>query len=421
LAAELTNEACSREAGVFALRELISDESMLREAHRCSVQDLVASVEEEHRAHLATIHVALTAEKNAREAHQHSTIDGHATLEQRIHLVEGTLHDSVEKHGHADATLAQLASDLAALHPDTLHGALVAERDAREAHQNSSAAGRATLELRLAYVEDTLQDLVEKHGQADAIHANLSSALVASQNQSSSDSSLPPTHPDTVLRRLDALQNLTDELAMEASAREGTMQNPLSDGSTALEQRLTYLEGHVQVSIEKHGHADAIHAKLTSAFDALQYQSANESSLPGAHPVSGQQRLDALEMLTDELAREASAREADVYDIRELIYGEARARDTDCRSLQESIASSVATHHATVQQRLDALERKFDDELMKEASTRETDVHELQDSLNDSRAALKQRLRSLCEHLWRIPAIGTAADLWRGRFLELAG
>ena len=74
LVVELTNEARSREADVYALRELISVESMTREAHFSSVQDLIASVKGEHQAHLATFDGAMTAEKDAREAHQHSMI-----------------------------------------------------------------------------------------------------------------------------------------------------------------------------------------------------------------------------------------------------------------------------------------------------------------------------------------------------------
>ena len=258
LAAELTNEACSRKAGVVAIRELISGESMSREALRCSVQDLVASVKEEQRAHLATTHAALTAEKSAREAHQHSMIDGHATLEQRIDLVEGTLHDSVEKRGHADTLHAQLASDLAAPHPDRLNGALVAARDAREAHQNPPVAGRATLELRLAYVEGTLHDFVEKHGQAAAIHPYLTSALVASQNQSSSESSLRDMHPDTLQQRLDALEaKLDDELMKAASTRQAVVCDPV--------------ELHVALAAEA-GAREALRASLVDRHLSLELQ-----------------------------------------------------------------------------------------------------------------------------------------------------
>ena len=124
-----------------------------------------------------------------------------------------------------------------------------------------------------------------------------------------------------------------------------------------LEQRLTFVEGTLQHSVEKHGHADAIHAKLTRGLGALQVQSASEPSLRGAHPDTVLQRLDALEdKLSDELRTEANLDDG-------LTQG-ACARDT-------------------VQRRLDALEAKLDDSLMKAASIRDNAVYDLQMRYNE--------------------------------------
>lgn len=60
-----------------------------------------------------------------------------------------------------------------------------------------------------------------------------------------------------------------------------------------------------------------------------------------------QQRLDALEAkLDDELSKEASTREADVYELKELIGGEALVREAHHSSVQELIAGEKAEREA---------------------------------------------------------------------------
>ena len=203
---------------------------------------------------------------------------------------------------------------------------------------------------------------------------------------------------------------------MKEDAREAH-QNSLVDRRAMLEQRLTYVEGTLQNSVEKHGHADAIHAKLTSALEALQNQSASDSSLPDAHPDTVQPRLDALEKkLNVELTMEFSAREADVYELRELINGEAWARDADCISVQESIASerdareahqnSMLEGHAALEQRLDVAVQALHDSVDKHSSALEAghaslkdQLMSLQGQLNSDKSLLDSQLGTYLERL----------------------
>jgi hypothetical protein len=200
--------------------------------------------------------------------------------------------------GASTATFEALQRRLGALEV-----ALAAEVVSRGVLLNSVVDGRTSLGQRVTRVEDILQSSVDKLVQADAMHAKLTIALDALQSQFASEP------PDTVQHRLGLTDSVHAALAAEKDAREAH-QSSLVDRHAMLEQGLTDLEGTLQNSVEKHGHADAIHAKLTCALGALQDQSASESSLRGTHPDTVQQRLDALEKVSDELTMEASAREA---------------------------------------------------------------------------------------------------------------
>merc|ERR1719379_950385 len=128
------------------------------------------------------------------------------------------------------------------------------------------------------------------------------------------------------------------------------------------------------------------------------------SGLKDVHS-SLREKLEALEQkLHIEINKEASTREADVYELRELVGGEKLARQEHHSSVQEIIASErrerekhagqvhehladeKATrdvHHASVDERLAALEQN----VSREVNTREADVYELRELIGGEKLA----------------------------------
>jgi hypothetical protein len=168
---------------------------------------------------------------------------------------------------------------------DKLHGALAAGEAAREAQQDSLVDRRAMLGQRLIFVEKMLQNSVEKHDHADAIHAKLTSALDALQNQSASGPPRLDTHPGTVLPRLDALETKLDDGLMEEASTRGAEVSDLRE--------LIDLGVHLHTTL-----ATSVRRELTlvkCSLDVLATQGASGSSPPDAHHGAVQHRLDALD------------------------------------------------------------------------------------------------------------------------------
>ena len=136
-----------------------------------------------------------------------------------------------------------------------------------------------------------LQNSVDKHDHADAIHAKLTSALDALQNQCASGPSRLDTHPGTVLPRLVALETKLDDGLMEEASTRGAEVSDLRE--------LIDLGAHLHTHL-----AASVRSELTRvncSLDMLATQGASGSSPPDAHRVAVQHRLDARDAALDAL------------------------------------------------------------------------------------------------------------------------
>ena len=236
----------------------------LRGAHPGTAQPRLDALEKELSGELAT-----EASDRVADVHLHPNHHPDA-VQQRLDALEANLDDGLTQGACArdtvqrrlDALEAKLVDslmeatstrDIAVYELQMRYDELVAKLDgpvqdsvsALRSHvamltpaQNPSVAGRATLEMRLAYVEGTLQDFAEKHGQADAIHANLTSALVQ--------------------QRLDALAaKLDDELMKAARIRQAAV--------------CDLVELHVALAAEA-GAREALRASLVDRHLSLELQ-----------------------------------------------------------------------------------------------------------------------------------------------------
>jgi len=151
------------------------------------------------------IHYKLTGESQAHASHR-------VTIEERLEALETVASESAQVHG----------DELAAAHSkiEKLHGNMMDDRKAREAHQSSMRdqiskeakardAHHATVQERLEYLEQLLGDSADKHEK----HVKEIETLRCLHSKQASDAKAREAHHASMTQRLEYLEGVLNDSA----------------------------------------------------------------------------------------------------------------------------------------------------------------------------------------------------------------
>ncbi|CAE7633212.1 unnamed protein product [Symbiodinium pilosum] len=301
----------------------------------------------------------------------------HASLSERLKYIEQMLGDSVSKHAQELADAKSKLDDMhlrvsgCEAHGDTLkkdHSGSKAQLEEKLAEHH------ATLAQRLDFLEKAMGDSFEKHAKdmaakVDAVHSRVADERAAREAHGASLDTLKKAHSSLQSEKLALEKNhasLVDRVEKVHSAL--TSQKAQQDVTHAsLRERVDFLESSVGDNADKHGKALAeLHAKMTN-------------DTKSSHATLSE-RLDYVEqMLGDSAgkhAQEISDARAKLDEMHARISGcEAHGEHIDSLKQAHSMISGgkakleekLQEHHASLNQRMDFLEKAMGDSFEKHA------------------------------------------------------
>lgn len=408
LGEDLRKESNVREADIYELRELVGGEQLARQGHQNSIQEI------------------LDEERKAREAHMNhlnthaDRLDGHADNHNALIDRVAELEELVKKEKDVrEADIYELreivgGEQLARQgHHANIQEILEEERKAREAHMNDHtnrhddhANNHMALVERMDALERLLQAKAEQLLEMIG-HETKSREL----NLGKLDEHAKVTKE--MQEVLDKLENkLHTEIAKEQGVREADI------------YELRELVGGEQLARQGH------HANIQEILDQERRAREAHADRHDTHADNHSALVDRVGMLESLVQKEKDVREADIYELREMVGGEQLARQGHHTSVQEILEEerkareqhmfhlndfadrhdAHANNHNAVIERLTDLETTVQNQilgsqdqvlltrvndlerhLMNEAATRDNEVNELRNVIGGEQAAMQQQ------------------------------
>jgi len=289
----------------------------------------------------------------AQERTTHST-----SMEERINFLEKMMGDSADKHSknltdHSDKLQGTNAKvEEAYGHIMDFHGQMKNSKDAFEDHKTG-------VEQRLQYVEKLLGDSAEKHAQHNSMTDKLHAAL---QDLNGDKRDKDAAHA-TVGQRLDYMEKIMGDSADKHSEIE-VAHKMMADN-----------HGRTKTEL------DGAHKKVEDLFNRLQ----EHATVP--------QRISYIEKMLGDSSDKHSKAERDLQDANQKV-NEMNGKHLDLHSKHELEMKKRDSYHATLQQRVDYLEKCAGDSADKHRDT-EARHKELLGKHDDRNSDLDRRFKEV--------------------------
>mmetsp|Transcript_112971 Transcript_112971/g.319510 ORF Transcript_112971/g.319510 Transcript_112971/m.319510 type:complete len:1505 (+) Transcript_112971:49-4563(+) len=304
-----------------ALRETVAHEKVAREAHETWVRGNFDEHEQKLLAEVAD-HARNTLENQRAELQ-----DFRSSIQERIEHLEAFLQESASRHDSASL------KDIVDRAAQTLREAVANESSVRQAEVSElreliGGESLARSEHHTSLRELLLIETAAREAHAEEMRHHLSDQeekMLGIMGQQKGDTK--SMFQETVS---ELEQSLRSEVAGEANARRSDVDALREEVlETAKWARASHEEA-VRTQLERH---EASQQAAREAHEVVQVAHADT--------------LDALERrLREELAKETSTREADVYDLRDIIGGEQLARTEHFNNVQELFANEKQARQA---------------------------------------------------------------------------
>jgi len=382
-------EKNAREADVFALRELIGGEKLARELIAKEMKEMIAvnrknredALKEEADNREAQIREVNSKHNNLNESHNQLS-SHHASMAERLEYIENHVLEHTEKHAKMLAeqdSMRNRHSQIEGNLNDALgrHESLVKDhghlKDRHDTHT-------VTIEERLAEVDQKLikaMDQERKSREAGDLELR---ELVGSERLAR-EGHVTSVKDQVEKERLTREEHIKQEQGhrlVKTRELDGNIQSGVEAHSklvahhASIDERIIYIEQWLNDSADKHAklmlEQEAMRGKHTefegtfkdhsSRFNTVVKEHGNLKDKHETHVLTFDERLALVDQkLLKAVDEEKNIREADVYELRELIGGEKLAREGHVTSVKELVQ----------------LEKKSrEDQLKMEADTRET-------------------------------------------------
>jgi chromosome segregation ATPase len=366
----------------------LQGEKSTRDSHHASFQQRLEFIEksigdsaDKHReieqAH-KLLHDKHGHSKNELDAATKTLHDSHATMKQRVSYLEKVCNDSADKHNKHIQDLEKCLKNVQDVGDrfNEIHGLFHGDKKSKDSMH-------ATQLQRIEYLEKCMGDSADKHKELETLqkimhdsHGNHKNEFEAAQKRIQDIHGRLQDHA-TVPQRLQYLEKLLGDSAdkHDKHVRDfETLRKTLQDVKGRLEdhgnslssekatrdshhatlaQRMDYIEKALGDSADKHRDLEDLHKKLHDNHGSHKNEAdVYRKRLETSH-ASMQQRVDFLEQAVgdsaDKHAKELLAAHSQLKELHGRVadaHGQIKDRDQ---------------HHATVQQRIEYLEKAFGD------------------------------------------------------------
>jgi len=386
----------------------VKGEKEMREKHHASINDRVEYLEkfvgDSADKHDAAARALETYQKGLKDVHGNiskhqaellARQQHHATMEQRMEFLEKQLGDSADNHQKLTDELENLKGKHKKISQDydALHGHVKGEKDAREQHH-------ATVEERLQYLEQFVGDSADKHAKAvkdlEAAHSRIKDfhghMVGVKANQESHKANMEERleflerqigdSADRHSEELEALKGNHSKLSKTLDQLHGHIKGEKDQREkhhATIEERVNFLETTVGDSADKH---DKMSKQLDAAHSSLKDihgKHTSEKSAREAHHASLEERLDYIEKCIGDSADKHNGHINELNDLKDRLRMERSARDTHASHVKDQLdrhEKARQAHHDTLK-----------DGLANERSAREAAHQSLQDLVHKEKAS----------------------------------
>eukprot|EP00930_Biecheleria_cincta_P083353 TRINITY_DN72938_c0_g1_i1.p1 TRINITY_DN72938_c0_g1~~TRINITY_DN72938_c0_g1_i1.p1 ORF type:complete len:1818 (+),score=410.71 TRINITY_DN72938_c0_g1_i1:251-5455(+) len=388
------------------LTDQVTKEREARDFHHASVQERLDYLEsalgqsaDKHEKHTKALedqkamHGKLASELRSREA-------SHATLAERIAYVEKCMGDSADKHAQ------EIAAAVSKL--DVAHNRITDERMARETHtaaletlkkaQSSLASEKQVLEKNHATMAERLEYLEKAMGDSADKHAREVENLKMAHQKFSVDNKNRDTIHAAGSERIDQLQREKEDLQarhLSLGERVEYLEKMIGDNAERHAQELEHVKSTTAKRLDDLDGVKKLHAAHATTEERINYIEKSLGDSANKHAQELGNALSKLDQLHGKIMEERSSRESLNNHVRDHLSSEQKARDS---------------HHASVQERLQYLEKVIGDNADKHAKDLDDHKNTFGKAMGENKT-LHERHAGVTERIAFLEqAIGESAD-----------